>query len=61
MALKCSKNFWKSQLQIFIANSIPFVGTIILELVVESLFKKSYDSLEKPRWAPNYKVTIFIR
>jgi tryptophan-rich sensory protein len=58
MALKCSKSFWKTQFYIGIANTIPFIGTTILELVIENLFKKTYESLEKPKWAPNYLVKI---
>lgn len=54
--MKCSKSYWKSQFHIFVATSIPFSGISILKLGIKDLFEGAYESLEKPKWAPDFWV-----
>ena len=44
--------FWKTQLWICFATTVPFVGSFILSFFVQDRLKSSYDDLVKPVWAP---------
>lgn len=56
--MKWTRCFWKNQLYICIATSIPFIGIAFLEIGVENQIKKSYNFLIKPYWLPkNYWVS----
>lgn len=50
--MDCSKDFWKKQLHIAIANTIPFVGPSILEFITENKIEQAYQDLITPSWAP---------
>jgi hypothetical protein len=47
------RQFLKTQFYIGIANTIPFVGIAILELLTEDrIIQGSYDSFHKSDWYP---------
>ena len=46
------KLFFKNQFLIGIANSIPFTGIMILELITEDRIINSYDMFLKEDWFP---------
>lgn len=48
--MKCSKVFWKNQLNICIATTVPFIGLTILEILFENRIQASYKDLIKPKW-----------
>lgn len=49
--------FFKNQLHIGIATTIPFLGSTILAIFIKDELSISYGKMKKPCWAPPGKVT----
>lgn len=45
-------DFFKTQLWIGIATTLPFLGPFLLEFFVEDRISNSYEQMKKPTWAP---------
>lgn len=50
--------FWKTQILIGIATTIPFIGSSLIALFLEDRTLAAYDDLNKPSWAPPKIVNI---
>lgn len=44
--------FWKTQMWIGIATTIPFIGTSVIAIFLEDRGIASYEQMKKPNWAP---------
>lgn len=52
--------FWKTQILIGIATTIPFIGSSLIALFLEDRTLAAYDDLNKPSWAPPKIVNISL-